>query len=72
MEVFDLIQFQREARELTKPKELFDLWEWVCAQYDRGRITKYELEEMKAVIWPNLHDLDRIRRQVDQSFKKVS
>lgn len=70
MDAFDLIQLQQEAREITTPKELFNLWERVCSQYDRGKISKYELEEMKAVIWPNLHYLNRIKKMVDQSFSK--
>jgi hypothetical protein len=68
MRAFDLIEFQRDARGRKKPGELFALWEEVCRQYDSGRIGRYELEEMKAVIWPNLRSLTALMREIDSSF----
>lgn len=68
MQVFDLIEYQRDARNRKQPRELFELWEEVCRQYDRGIIGRYELEEMKAVIWPNLRALSALRVAIDNSF----
>jgi hypothetical protein len=56
---FDLIEYQDKARDIYSPKRLFDLWEDVCKKYDRGVIRSYDLDEMKAVIWPKLHMLAR-------------
>lgn len=66
MEPFDLIEFQQKAREMSCPKKLFALWEDVCRRYDRREIGKYELEEMKEVIFPALKALGALRGQVDQ------
>ncbi|HEY9777137.1 MAG TPA: hypothetical protein V6C81_25450 [Planktothrix sp.] len=68
MKSFDLIEYQRDARTRKQPRELFELWEDVCRQYDRGIIGTYELEEMKAVIWPNLQTLSALQKEVDESF----
>jgi len=68
MNGFDLIEYQQYAREKKKPKELFDLWEDVCKQYDRGIIGQYELDEMKAVIWPQLKVLTALKHAVDRTF----
>ena len=53
------------AREMTCPKKLFALWEDVCYRYDRREIGRYELEEMKVVIWPNLKALSALRNIVN-------
>lgn len=63
---FDLLEFQQKARELGDPKKLFELWEDVCRRYDRREIGNYELEEMKAVIFPALKALAAIKEQIDQ------
>ncbi len=68
MNKFDLIDYQRQARTRTLPGALFQLWEDVCRLYDRGLIGSYELEEMKAVIWPNLQALSALRDEIDTSF----
>jgi hypothetical protein len=68
MNKFDLIDYQRQARSQTLPGSLFQLWEDVCRQYDRGLIGKYELEEMKAVIWPSLQALSALRNEINTSF----
>jgi hypothetical protein len=65
---FDLIEYQRDARGRKQPRELFQLWEDVCRQYDKGLIGRYELEEMKAVIWPNLRVLTALKHTIDDSF----
>jgi hypothetical protein len=68
MNKFDLIEYQRQARNHTLPGSLFKLWEDVCKHYDRGLIGTYELEEMKAVIWPNLQALAALRDEINTSF----
>lgn len=68
MKYFDLIEYQQDARACHTPKELFELWEEVCRQYDKGLIGAYELDEMKAVIWPNLHALTKLKENINQSF----
>jgi hypothetical protein len=68
MKSFDLIEFQRDARETKKPSALFQLWEDVCKMYERGLIGKYELDEMKSVIWPNLRAICALQMEVESSF----
>lgn len=70
MKNFDLIEYQREARSRQTPISLFLLWEDVCRLYDRGVIGRYELDEMKAVIWPLLESLTALQKQVNKSFQK--
>lgn len=65
-ESFDLIEFQQAARELVDPKRLFELWEDICRRYERGEIGTYEVDEMKAVIWPMLDALAALRRAVNE------
>lgn len=65
MEAFDLIEMQQKARELYDPKKLFEMWEELCKRYERHEIGEYELEEMKEVIWPTLHQLASLRRAVN-------
>jgi hypothetical protein len=67
---FDLIEYQREARERHEPSSLFQLWEDVCKLYDRGMIGKYELDEMKAVILPNLKAICALKSEVEASFRQ--
>lgn len=72
MRQFDLIDFQREARNRKQPKELFALWEEVCRCYDQGLIGQYDLDEMKAVIWPNLHALTLLKDAIENSFVQTA
>lgn len=65
MEAFDLIEFQKKARETCCPKALFEMWEDVCRRYERRQIGEYEFEEMKETIWPNLQALASLRRAMD-------
>lgn len=65
MEPFDLIEFQQRARETADPKKLFELWEDCCRRYERCEIGRYELDEMKEVIWPNLQALASLRRAIN-------
>ncbi|HEY9714060.1 MAG TPA: hypothetical protein V6C72_11355 [Chroococcales cyanobacterium] len=69
-DLFDLIEYQRIARESSHPKTLFDLWEKVCQLYDRHMIGSYELDEMKTVIWPHMARLTAISQAVEGSFLK--
>lgn len=65
IESFDLLEFQQRARETCCPKKLFQLWEDVCARYERKEIGEYQLEEMKEVIWPSLQALATLRRCIN-------
>ncbi|MBZ0188388.1 MAG: hypothetical protein K8F91_19225 [Candidatus Obscuribacterales bacterium] len=65
---FDLIDYQRKARNLNSPQKLFSLWDQVCAFYERGSISEYEWTEMKDVIWPSIRQMSGVRVMVDQSF----
>src|ERR1700722_12667305 len=67
IEPFDLLEYQKRARELCCPKKLFELWEDVCQRYERHEIGSYQLEEMKEVIWPNLEALACLRRTVNET-----
>lgn len=72
MKQFDLIEYQRDARSRKQPRELFDLWEEVCRAYDKGLIGQYELDEMKAVIWPNLHALSALKQAIDRTYQTAA
>jgi hypothetical protein len=67
METFDLIEYQQKAREITDPKKLFQLWEDCCRRYERTEIGRYELDEMKDVIWPNLQALASLKRIINDT-----
>jgi len=67
IEPFDLLEFQKRARETCCPKKLFALWEDVCRRYDQHQISSYDYEEMKEAIWPNLHALDILRRSINET-----
>lgn len=71
IEAFDLLEYQRRARETCCPKTLFQLWEDVCRRYDQHEIGEYQFEEMKAVIWPNLTALASLRRAINNSEPAV-
>jgi hypothetical protein len=62
---FDLLEFQRRARETCCPKKLFEMWEDICRRYERKEIGKYQVEEMKEIIWPSLQALAMLRRCVN-------
>ncbi len=65
---FDLPEFQQEVREAKSAKALFALWDTVCQMYDRRRITKYELEEMRDIIWPRMKTLASLEDMIECSF----
>jgi hypothetical protein len=65
IEGFDLLEFQQRARETCDPRKLYKLWDDCLKRYERGEIGRYELDEMKEVIWPSLHALASIRRVVN-------
>lgn len=67
MESFDLIEFQQKARDTADPKKLFELWEDCCRRFERYEIGRYELDEMKAVIWPSLQFLASLKRIINES-----
>lgn len=67
IESFDLLEFQKRARDICDPKKLFELWEDVCARYERHEIGTYEVDEMKEVIWPSLQALASLRRSVNET-----
>lgn len=67
MEHFDLLEFQRRARETCCPKTLFEMWEDVCRRYDQRQIGEYQFEEMKETIWPHLNALATLRRAINNT-----
>lgn len=71
METFDLIEYQQKARETADPKKLFELWEECCRRYERQEIGRYELDEMKDVIWPSLQALASIRKSINDESQEV-
>jgi hypothetical protein len=71
IEAFDLLEYQKRARETCCPKTLFQLWEDVCRRYDQHEIGEYQFEEMKAVIWPNLTALASLRRAINDTDRDV-
>ncbi len=68
VERFDLPELQQEARETKSAKGLFLLWDKVCVCYDRGQIGKYELEEMRDVVWSQMENLVSLESMIEQSF----
>ena len=69
---FDLIEYQRKARDTWYPEKLLKLWEEVCWLYERGHIGRYELDEMKATIWPVLRSLCQLRNTVERALAPSS
>jgi len=67
IEPFDLLEYQKRARDICCPRKLFELWEDVCRRYERQEIGSYQLEEMKEVIWPHLEALACLRRTVNDT-----
>ena len=65
-EKFDLLEFQQRARETCCPQKLFQLWEDISKRYERGEIGRYQLDELKDIIWPNLKALTTLRRCVNE------
>jgi hypothetical protein len=65
---FDLPEYQQEAREAKSAKMLFALWDKVCSHYDRGQIGRYELEEMRDLVWEQMTSLVKLQSQIDASF----
>jgi|AGTN01.1.fsa_nt_gi hypothetical protein len=70
-ETFDLIRYQREARSAGSARDLFFLWDQVCGFYERGKITRHELEEIKDVIWPSMASIKSLRSLVDEAVFQV-
>lgn len=65
-EPFDLIEWQNKAKDLSgNAKALFELWEEVCRRYDRNEIGKYEMEEMRDLILPDLQATASIKRLLE-------
>lgn len=62
---FDLLEYQKMARESSYPDKLLKLWEEVCWMYERGMIGRYELDEMKSTIWPIMQYLCRLKKTVE-------
>jgi hypothetical protein len=65
---FDLIQYQRDARTLTTPQSVFQMWEDVCRKYEVGVIAPNEWEELKDTLWSHLAETSKLKRQIDSSF----
>lgn len=65
---FDLPEYQQEAREAKSAKSLFALWDKVCSYYDRGLIGRYELEEMRDLVWEQMNSLVKLQSAIEQSF----
>jgi len=70
MKRFDLIEYQDRVRTTKSPRKLFELWSEVCWFYDHGYVGRYQLDEMKAVVWPHLHSLCSLQTAVDRSFRQ--
>jgi len=69
---FDLPEYQQEVRETKSAKHLFLIWDKVCSYYDRGNIGKYELEEMRDVVYSQMNNLVTLQSAIEQSFKRAS
>jgi len=65
---FDLIQYQHDARTLTTPQSVFQMWEEVCCKYEVGMIAQNEWEELKDTLWSVLAQTSKLQRQIDSSF----
>jgi len=65
---FDLVEYQQKAREMSYPDKLLKLWEEICWLYERGMIGRYELDEMKATIWPTLRYLCSLKKAVENAI----
>jgi UDP-galactopyranose mutase len=61
---FDLIEWQQMAKDMTSAENLLDLWERVNKMYLAGQIGKYELDEMRDVIFPALASISNIKKEL--------
>ena len=72
MEPFNLIDYQKKARETYSLIKLYDLWQEGCTLYEKRLIGSYQLEEMKEVIWTNLKRLSSLKQRVDDALAEAS
>lgn len=68
---FDPPECQQEVRETKSAKHLFLIWDKVCCYYDRGTIGKYELEEMRDVVYSQMSNLVTLQSAIEQSFRRA-
>lgn len=61
---FDLIEWQEMAKDMVKPEELFEFWEKINKMYLKNQIGKYELDEMRDVIFDRLAWLSAIKADI--------
>jgi hypothetical protein len=66
---FDLIEYQRDARERKSPADLYDLWNEVLYMKEKGLIGDYEVDEMRAIIFPRLETLSAMAREINATFQ---
>lgn len=62
MSNFNLIEYQQQARDITTSASLYTFWDGICKRYEREEINDYELEEMRAVIFPRFQVLAEVER----------
>ena len=62
---FDLIEAQTFVRNSLKPKDLYEWFETICKKYDKGQITKYQIDEITEVVQEQMKVLEAIKKQLD-------
>ncbi len=67
-DIFDRPKSQQEVCEAESTESLFLVWDSICGYYDRGQITKIDLEEMKDLVWSRMSILKVLRSAAEQSF----
>jgi hypothetical protein len=59
---FDLIDSQRTAREIRRPKMLYEFWEWASLLYENQLMRAHELDEIRAVVRDQFRHLEALRQ----------
>lgn len=65
MRTFDLLEFQREARDSCSQQFLYELFEDCSKRYDKQEITQYQYVEMKDVILSRMEVLGALKRGME-------
>lgn len=63
---FDLVDWQRTVRECYSAATLYNLWNSVCTMKDHGAITQYDFDEMRAVVFPRMKELEAAKTAVNE------
>jgi hypothetical protein len=62
---FDLLEFQREARESSSLSRLYDLFDECSTKFQKREITEYQYDEMRQLIFACMNTLGNLKRSME-------